>query len=227
MGTDDLFKKRREALKERKKEIREPKPNSFLIVTEGQKTEPNYFKGLSDYIKEKYGFGPDVKSPIIDIRGEGKCTCSLVHSAVQIAKKSHIMYEHQWVVFDKDDFTDFDEAIQLAQDSGFEAGWSNQSFEFWLLLHFYYCDSALHRTEWNEKLDEQFKKMGISKDGYEKNNPDIFEIATTKGSLKSAISYSMNINEKYHDSTPPSERDPSNTVYKLILELKPFLEGLF
>lgn len=225
MGTDDIFKKKREALKERKKELREPKPNSFLIVTEGEKTEPNYFKGLSSYIKEKFGFGPDVESPVIDVRGEGKCTCSLVQSAVQIAKKSHIMYEHQWVIFDKDDFTDFNEAIKLAHDSGFEAGWSNQSFEYWLYLHFHYSDSALHRTEWVDKLDDCFKSIGLS--GYSKNMPNIFKIATSKGSLKSAVSYSMTINSRYPDSVEPSERDPGNMVYKLILELKPFLEELF
>ena len=47
MGSDDLFKKKRERLKARKEGFREPKPNSFLIVTEGTKTEPLYFDGLS------------------------------------------------------------------------------------------------------------------------------------------------------------------------------------
>ena len=39
MGTDDLFKKRREKRKERKHEFKNPKSNSFLIVTEGKRTE--------------------------------------------------------------------------------------------------------------------------------------------------------------------------------------------
>lgn len=40
MGTDDLFKKRREARKQRQHEYKTPKANSFLIVTEGEMTEP-------------------------------------------------------------------------------------------------------------------------------------------------------------------------------------------
>ena len=54
MGTDDLFKKRRAKLQERKAESKTPKPNSFLIVTEGTKTEPFYFDGLAKYINELY-----------------------------------------------------------------------------------------------------------------------------------------------------------------------------
>ena len=53
MGSDDLFKKRRQKRKQRKHEFKTPKANSFLIVTEGERTEPLYFKGLQKLIKEK------------------------------------------------------------------------------------------------------------------------------------------------------------------------------
>ncbi len=55
MGTDDLFKKRRAARKQRKYEYKTPKANSFLIVTEGERTEPLYFQGLKKLILEKVG----------------------------------------------------------------------------------------------------------------------------------------------------------------------------
>lgn len=44
MGSDDLFKKRRTKLQERKKETRTPKPNSFLIVSEGKKQNHSILK---------------------------------------------------------------------------------------------------------------------------------------------------------------------------------------
>ena len=50
------------------------------------------------------------------------------------------MYSQVWVVFDKDDFDDFDEAVALAEKYGFKVAWSNQSFEYWLYLHFNYSD---------------------------------------------------------------------------------------
>lgn len=46
MGTDDLFKKRRQQREQRKHEFKSPRANSFLIVTEGEKTEPLYFRGI-------------------------------------------------------------------------------------------------------------------------------------------------------------------------------------
>lgn len=55
MGTDNLFKKRREERKERKHDFKQSKANSFLIVTEGERTEPLYLKGLQKKIIEKIG----------------------------------------------------------------------------------------------------------------------------------------------------------------------------
>ena len=42
MGSDDLFKKRREARKQRQHDYKTPKANSFLIVTEGARTARLY-----------------------------------------------------------------------------------------------------------------------------------------------------------------------------------------
>lgn len=68
MGTDDLFKKRREERKQRKFNYKQPKANSFLIVTEGERTEPLYFRGIQKLIKEKIGGMVDVvELPVIDI----------------------------------------------------------------------------------------------------------------------------------------------------------------
>ena len=53
MGSDDLFKKRREARTQRKHEYKPTKANSYLIVTEGERTEPLYFKGMQKLIQEK------------------------------------------------------------------------------------------------------------------------------------------------------------------------------
>lgn len=81
MGTDDLFKKRRAARKQRQHEYKMPRANSFLIVTEGECTEPLYFRGLQKLIREKIGGSIDVvERPIIDIHGEGCSTNKLVEA---------------------------------------------------------------------------------------------------------------------------------------------------
>jgi len=226
VGSDDIFKKRKKAAEERKRELRTPKPNSFLIVSEGAKTEPLYFDGLAKHIEEIFGSGVDVKKPIIETCGEGKCTVSLVHAAGKIVNQAHIMYENVWIVFDKDDFDDFDEAIDLAKKLGFKTAWSNQSFEYWLYLHFDYMVSALHRNDVVKKLDEKFKDLGVRENGYEKNLPNIFELVTTYGSLKTAISNAKRVEKTYREGTAPSRCWPCTKVHDLILELKPFLDDL-
>ena len=227
MGTDDLFKKRKaKRLAERKSGVREPKPDSFLIISEGKETEPNYFRGLAQYINNRYGQSVDVRTPIIELQGEGRCTVSLVHLVAQIAARSHMLYSQVWILFDKDDFEDFDEAVNLCKVYGFKAGWSNQSFEYWLYLHFDYLDSALHRSELCSKLDQVFKRYNICDDGYKKNDKLIFEHVSANGGLKRAVRNAKNIDDKYEETIPPSRRDPCTKVYKLIVELKPWLQNI-
>ena len=159
MGTDDLFKKRRAERQKRKHEFKSVNTNSFLIVTEGEKTEPLYFKGLQKKINEKVNGRIDiVESPVIDIFGQGCSTSRLIEATEEIVKDSKVFYQNIWVVFDKDDFKDFDEAIRLGKEKGYKIAWSNQSFEYWLYLHFNYADTALHRDDWCEKLNEIFNQ---------------------------------------------------------------------
>lgn len=117
MGTDDLFKKRRAERQKRKHEFKSVNTNSFLIVTEGEKTEPLYFKGLQKKINEKVNGRIDiVESPVIDIFGQGCSTSRLIEATEEIVKDSKVFYQNIWVVFDKDDFKDFDEAIRLGKE---------------------------------------------------------------------------------------------------------------
>ncbi|MCX4316723.1 MAG: RloB family protein, partial [Lachnospiraceae bacterium] len=128
MGTDELFKKRRAARKKRQHDIRTPQANSYLIITEGTRTEPFYFKGLQKLIQETIGGTIQVvEVPAIDIYGEGCATGKLIEEARQLVKKAKIFYQNVWIVFDKDDFEDFDQAIQEGEANGYKIAWSNQS----------------------------------------------------------------------------------------------------
>jgi len=226
MGSDDFFKKRKKERQDRKHHTREPKPNSYLIVTEGAKTEPYYFEGLADHINAKFGKGIIVEKPELNIIGEGKCTVSLVESAMKILNRVPILYENVWIVFDKDDFHDFDEAIEKAKISEFKVAWTNQSFEYWIYLHFEYSDSALHRSEWVKKLNSIFTERVPHSEGYEKNEKNLFNYVTKYGSLKFAISNAKRIESKYHKADRFSDRDPCTSVHHLILDLSRYLEDL-
>lgn len=53
-------------------------PANYLIVCEGKKTEPSYFRGLKKKINEKYGNKVDVLIPDIEVKGTGMNTTSIV-----------------------------------------------------------------------------------------------------------------------------------------------------
>lgn len=73
MGSDDIFKKRRAERKQRRHEYRIPRANSFLIVTEGKRTEPLYFNGMKRLIEKKNGGNIDVvENPVIDISAKSR-----------------------------------------------------------------------------------------------------------------------------------------------------------
>lgn len=188
MGSDDLFKKRREARKQRRYEYKTPRANSFLIVTEGERTEPLYFKGMQKLIQEKIGGIVDViEQPLVDIHGKGCSTGKLIEVTDQIVKDAKVMYQNIWIVFDKDDFEDFDQAIKDGTNRGYHIAWSNQSFEYWLYLHFNYSDSALHRHQWNAKLDELFKQYNLGDGTYQKNYDDIYNLVNMYDGADTAI----------------------------------------
>lgn len=195
-------------------------------MTEGERTEPLYFKGMVNIIKRKMGGNVDVyEMPIIDINGEGCSTCKLIEKTDELVSKAKIIYQNIWVVFDKDDFEDFDEAIKVAENKGYKVAWSNQSFEYWLYLHFNYSDSALHRDDWNDKLSEIFEKFHLGDGKYYKNYNDIYNMVDLNDGVNTAI---RNAKRKMKDyfckSVNPSEYDPGTTVHLLALELKKYIE---
>lgn len=126
-------------------------------------------------------------------------------------------------LIDKDDFIDFDNAIREGEKKGYNIAWSNQSFEYWIYLHFSYNDSALHRDDWVSKLNQLFKQRKLGNGYYEKNDARLFTILNEFDGPKIAIKNAKNRMAKF-DSDNPSEFDPGTTVYELVEKLFSYLE---
>jgi hypothetical protein len=131
MGRDKFFQKRKADLT-RRQNIR--KLRRILIVCEGEKTEPNYFR--------KFPANPEVYDRI-DVCGTGYNTISLVNEAIRVknlALQNKEPYIEIWCVFDKDDFSveSFASAIKLAEKNQIKCAYSIESFEIWYMLHFNY-----------------------------------------------------------------------------------------
>lgn len=225
MGSDEIFKKRREERRRRRYEYKTPKANSFLIVTEGECTEPLYFRGLQKLIQERTGGIVDViEQPLVDIHGKGCSTGKLIEVTEKIVKDANVMYQNIWIVFDKDDFEDFDQAINDGINKGYNIAWSNQSFEYWLYLHFNYGDSALHRHQWNDKLDELFKQYNLGNGKYQKNYENIYHMVDMYGGVDTAIKNAKRRMAGFEKGRcKPSEYDPGTMVHKLVEQLRIYL----
>lgn len=112
---------------------------TILIVCEGKNTEPSYFN--------QFRLASAKVVPI----GEGYNTISLVNRAIELAHSA--VYDQIWCVFDKDANSDysFNEAIRLAEANKFGVAYSNQAFEYWLILHFLdHQGGGMNRGDYNQ-----------------------------------------------------------------------------
>jgi hypothetical protein len=221
MGTDDIFKKERAERRQRKTASREPNPCRFLIVCEGESTEPKYFYGIKEYLTR---MGADAID--IDVYGTGRNTISLVKETERIIDDierrvtlSVRPYGNIWVIFDRDDFTpdQFNRAIFLAESKGWKVGWSNECIELWFLLHFDFLQSKINRSAYFDRLSDIFKKAGIA-DKYEKNMDNIYTVIRDKTCV--AVKNSQALYEKHGTHERHSQKNPATTIFKLIQEIE-------
>ena len=233
MGSDNQYwLKKRSSLK-RKNSLNKLYQNSILIVCEGEKTEPNYFKSF----------------PVSNIKvktiGAGRNTTSLVDYAVCTWKdfaSEGKFFEKLWCVFDRDSFpiedykkTFIDVSIYqnrlnkrfkkiTDQQIKIKIAYSNEAFEIWYLLHFDYIDSGLSRTRYKSMLS---KRMG---EQYLKNDPKIYQklqrlaVDTNKSkgqlfAIRNSIKLRADISEN-----EPHLHNPSTNVDELVVELNQYLK---
>jgi len=170
----------------------------ILIVCEGTKTEPQYFKQFRV---------PGLK---IQVEGTGKNTVSLVEHALQYRKDhEEENYDQVWCVFDKDDFpvADFEKAIRLARKNKMCVAYSNQAFELWYILHFEYLNTSMDQKSYIKKLNDYLETE------YKKNDDHMYHRLRCKSDI--AIKNAERLMKEYHPSHPGSN-DPSTTVYELV-----------
>ena len=224
----DYFNKRRSGIpKERSHSTRSMAPDSYLILTEGTKTEPGYFDGMRQYIDDKYAKGQIDIRPVINCEGKGCGTGRLLEEAEKCIARGNKEYQHVWLVFDRDNFPDFDEAICKAKSKGYGVAWSNVCFELWLCLHRNYYDAAASTSDWSSRLNN-IMGADLSSPNAQKTHEanKLFPVLSVNGGLQRAVKNARKLDQVYNDHMPPSQRNPCTKVYELILELKPYLAEL-
>jgi RloB-like protein len=184
----------------------------FLIVCEGEKTEPNYFRS----------FPVDKNVINLDIKGEGKNTKSLVEKAIELKNDSEYDESDRfWCVFDRDingknsnDAQNFNAAMTLAKNNGIKVAYSNDAFELWYLLQFHFYNTGISRKGYQNMLT---RLLGHE---YHKNSETIYE--ELKNQQQNAIKHAKRLLLKYDRHNPESD-NPSTTVHLLVEELNSFI----
>ena len=192
--------------KGRRVNIRTPKQR-FLIVCEGEKTEPGYFRG--------FRVPADV---VVDIEPGAGTHISVVRRALEILDKVDDDYDQVWCVFDRDkngsNSQSFNDAMQLANSRDISVAYTNDAFELWYLLHFNYHDTAIHRHDYVTKL------RALIVGGYQKNDPEMFN--KLEGKMDAAIHNAKRLLAQY-DPANPERDDPSTTVHLLVEQLRLYI----
>jgi hypothetical protein len=211
----------RERREFRRKINTKTKRKRYLIVCEGEKTEPNYFESLKLSL-------PKGVLEVVDFRiiGEGFNTESLVQQAITLGKKweseSGREIDKLWVVFDKDSFLPaaFNNAIQLCINTPkTEAAWSNEAFEIWYLLHFEFYNTGISRDSYKQRIQANFRDNGLDGFIYAKNRKDMFELLSKYGNLNLAIKHAKNLDDSYSGARDYANQNPCTMVYRLVSEL--------
>ncbi|WP_439125399.1 MAG: RloB family protein [Pseudomonas rhizophila] len=127
---------------ERRGEKKQP-GKRYLIVCEGSKTEPNYFRELRHDLR--------IRTAKIEICGEecGSDPVSVFNYAVSVVEDDKgALFDAVFCVIDKDDHQNLDEAMEkiAAKGNGFSAVLSYPCFEYWLLLHHVLHQTAFRKT---------------------------------------------------------------------------------
>jgi len=216
------IKKRYERVESMRLEEVRPKRKFYLIVCEGEKTEPNYFKSMKD----------DLPKGVLDVYdfkiiGTGHSTVSLINKALTIRKKWQDEFNRTidklWVVFDRDSFPDesFNAAIQtcMAKKNKVNCAWTNEAFELWYLLHFHYYNTGINRKQYQDLIEDNFKRKGLSDFVYEKNSTEMYSLLETYASREFAIINATNLEAIYEGQHNYSSQNPCTMVHKLVAEL--------
>jgi hypothetical protein len=178
----------------------------FLIVCEGEKTEPNYFRS--------FRVPKDVAE--IDVQGLGENPSRLVQSAKELLEKQGD-YDQVWCVFDRDSWTVeyFNNAINNAGKQGFKVAYSNEAFELWYVLHFEFLNTGIPRGDYLSKLTSLLGRA------YTKNSETTYDELFERQSI--AIKNAENLLNQYEPHIPAKD-NPSTSVHLLVKELNKFIQ---
>lgn len=166
----------------------------ILLVSEGKKTEQNYFKGLCRKLRISIEI-KDINKASID---------SLLTKIKRIydgALREKKPFTRVIFIVDKDDFIHYDKAKnEIRNTDNFYAFFSEPCFEYWLLLHFQTIEKPFN--ECKKLVRDRIFTNNFPK--YNKNNPKLF----------------VELADKLQNACKNAKQNPHTNINELVIYLQ-------
>lgn len=205
----------RKRIKRNQRPKRRPKLKNYLIFTDAEKTEVNYFYGLKDFLPS------EVRNKISIEVIKSESAEKLIEDAKRhIEEKGFIGYKDTWLIFDRDEVKGFDDIVRQAESNDFNVGWSNPCIGIWFLSYFGKNPNNINAKSCIDNFKKVFEK--IVKKPYKKNDKEIYRLLRQFGDEEEAIRLSRN---RYNDYLSDECKKPSNMngatrVFELVEEIR-------
>ena len=182
-----------------------------LIVCEGEKTEPYYFRDLMRMEKLS-------SVNISVISGNGSDPVSVVDTAIEKREQQakYLPFDAIYCVIDRDKHPNFNQAIDKAKANNIKIIVSYPSFEYWYICHFNLYRAPILETGNKSAGDNcvsilnEYWKESFSKE-YTKNQSNLYALLLDR--LEVAI---KNARNGLKQAQGESEINPSTQVYELV-----------
>lgn len=197
-------KERRAPSLYRRRQTKQPY-DVVLIVCEGAKTEPEYFRALINNLR--------LSTANIRICGKecGSAPKSVVDYAIEESNKT-IDYDRVYCVFDKDKHETYDEAVRkLQKNENMFVITSVPCFEFWLLLHFSDAEKPYGSSGSKSPCEELISDLKKYISAYEKGGQDVF--SKTCHEIEKAIERAERLEQRQRNA---GTENPSTKVHELV-----------
>jgi len=214
------------------------KRRSFLIVCEGEQTEPNYFRAIARCLPRNM-----VENVVVEGAG-GSPDYLLKFAQEKIAERLRNgvpPFYHVWLVFDRDCFEHFSETIENVRRINssndakplrerpvehWQCAWSNEAFELWYVLHFReQLGGGVSREKYRQMIEEDIRHLtGEPLYRYRKNDDSMF--ARLQPFTVLAIARAERCLEKQvrEHGTDYAAMNPATTVHQLVRALLAYLK---
>ncbi len=190
---------------------------SVLIVCEGEKTEPQYFRALRRELRLS------TVEVVIEGKECGSAPISVVDYAIQLKNERDrdacqstalVKYDEVWCIIDVEapqPHTSLAAAIDKAKARKLKVALSNPCFEYWYILHFERTSAQMNGNK------KAMKRLKQNYPKYKKNDPAFFEVVYPR--TEAAIKNSKGVLKEKHYDDDLRECNPSTHVHLIVERL--------